>query len=157
MVTINTNLKNKASTQFMNYGFNSFCNFNGKLLAAKDNGLFSLEGDSDHGSDIDAQVETVLHDWGGRQVKRPRKALVSYRSDGELELSIIDADLNSADVKTVPKESGSLPQNAKFTFPRTVAHTFWKFKFTNVEGSNFKINALEVMFTVRPHGLSQST
>lgn len=157
MLAINLNLKGHYPTQFLNYNFLSLCNFKGKLLGAKENGLFELTGEQDHETEIQAKVETPLSAWGVNQVKRPRKCRLSYASDDELELSVIDADLDVVETKDVPTSSGSLPQNSTFNFSRTTAKNFWTFRISNKDGSDFKINALEVLFTVRPHGLSQST
>ena len=153
----NINLKNRAVTQFMPYEFNSFCNFKGRQLAAGPDGLFSLGGDTDNEIEITAFIETVLSAWGEQSVKRPRYCLLDYRSDGDVLLSIIDAELLEINQVEVPTQSGTLPQAVRFSVPRTVARKFWKFKIENSEGSDFLLNRLDVFFVVRPHGLSQST
>ena len=57
MICFDTNLKGHATTQFMDFDFNSLVKFAGKYRAASAAGLFTLGGDSDDGADIDASFE----------------------------------------------------------------------------------------------------
>ncbi len=157
MLAMNLNLKGKALTQFTNMSFNSFCNFGGKQLAANSSGLFELTGTQDVETDIDAYFETPLSDWGISSIKRPRFCYLSYYSNADLEMILVNGDGTEMSKIDVSSQSTTLPQVIKFSVPRTVAHRYWKFKIASNDGASFKINALEVFFVVRPSGLSQGT
>ena len=152
----NINLKNRAVTQFMPYEFNSFCNFRGRQLAAGPDGLFSLGAEDDDGTPIEAWIETVLSAWGFQSIKRPRFCFLDYRSDGAMQLVILNGDLIANATLDVATQSATLPQIVRFPVPRTTAEKFWKFKIVNKAGADFQINGLDVFFVVRSHGLSQS-
>lgn len=156
MYAIDLNLKTRAPSQFMEFEFNSCCNFKGKALLSNKDGLFVLTGTSDDGCGVDAFFETVLSDWGSIRVKRPRFCFLTLLG-GPVRLSIIDGDLVEQTSIEVPQVSASLPQVVQVAVPRTVAQRFWKFKFSNVNGSDFRIDRLDVLFVMRPHGLSKRT
>lgn len=156
MFALNLNLKNRASTQFMNYPFNSFCKFKGRTLAAGPSGLFTIGGDDDNGEQVEAFVETVLSDWGTPSVKRPRFCYLSFMG-GPITFSVIDGELAEKSTIDLSPEDGSLPEVKQFPVPRTVAQRFWKFKIANKDGADFSIDGLSVFFVVRPSGLSRNT
>jgi hypothetical protein len=156
MLALHLNLKNRAPTQFTDYPFNSFCNFKGRQLAAGPSGLFTIGGDDDNGSDVEAFVETVLSNWGTQNVKRPRFCYLSFMG-GPLTFSVIDGELEEKSTIDLSPEDGDLPEVEQFHVPRTVAQRFWKFKIANKDGARFSIDGLSVFFVVRPSGLSRNT
>jgi len=155
MLALHLNLKNRAPTQFTDYPFNSFCNFKGRQLAAGPSGLFTIGGDDDNGSDVEAFVETVLSDWGAISVKRPRFCYLSFLG-GEVVLSVIDGDLTEQAAMDILSTSDTLPEVKQVSVPRTVAQRFWKFKVANKDGARFSIDGLSVFFVVRPSGVSRT-
>lgn len=153
----NINLKNRAATQFLDYDFNAFCNHKGRQLATGPDGLFVLGADDDDGTAIAAWIETVLSAWGMLQNKRPRFGFLYYQADGSMTVSVLNGKLETMGSKTVAPNDVALPETKQFSWPRTTAGRYWKFKIGNVAGADFSIEGLDVFFTVRPHGVSQTT
>jgi hypothetical protein len=139
------NVQNGAVTEYSNFEFNSLTRFNGKTLAAGDNGIFSLEGETDDGADIDAAVTFPLGDAGSLNQKRPADAYGHYVSPKNMLLSVaakgesFDYDLpqnDSDDVGEVEVHKAPLGKGFK-----SARH---QFGVRNVEGADFEYAKLVV-------------
>jgi len=157
MFTLCTNLKTaKATTQFTNYDFNSFCNFNGMSLAAGDEGLFELGGNLDNGQRIDAYFEPIVSSWGTLNAKHIRYFYVGYECDGELELSLLNQGTKFA-TYNIPCPIPNTQLKTRITISKDPAQVYWAFGIGNINGSDFSIDEINALFITRNHGFSQSS
>lgn len=158
MTTMDTNLKaSRATTQFTNYGFNSYANFNGRQLAASDSGISLLGGESDNGADIEAYFEPVTTDFGDGHPKRLRFLYLGYEADGQIVVTIAEAGKPAkAEAKTIGSKLVG-QQRARVPVSRVLSGRYWMFRIGNKNGSDFAIDSMHCLYLSRSHGLSQNT
>ncbi len=144
-LTIAMNLQNKAVTEYLNYGFNSFANINGVFYGARDDGIWKLEGNKDNGLEIDAEILSGVFDfWAGEKTK-PRKAWITFRADGRVSLKVI-RDENEVWEEDFPglyflekiEEAGT-------TIAKGIKERFLAFGIRNKAGSDFEIDSFRIL------------
>ncbi|MCK5608570.1 hypothetical protein KAR91_42200 [Candidatus Pacearchaeota archaeon] len=140
------NTENNAVTEYSNFGFNSFCVFNGKYLGAKSDGIFELTGDTDYASPSPALVNGTFTlptiDAGKGQPRKPRDAWIAGRK-GEIQLSV------AVDEKTTYNYSSEIIDpdihEERIKIGRGIRGRFFSFIITNVDGSRFNISIMRVL------------
>jgi hypothetical protein len=87
------NIRNRALTLYGNYDFNSMCRFNGVHLGATSTNIYDLNsGDTDAGTLIEWNFRTGYLDLHQKEKKKLRQAWVSYKSDGDIIVTVVTAD-----------------------------------------------------------------
>ena len=154
MLTLDTNLKAvNATTQYLNFEFNSFVNFKGVALAANDTGIFVLAGETDQGVAIDAYFEPVLSDIGDNRPKRMRYIYTELRLHGSLDISIA-VDGGSAQTYRVT-DTDMRPKRHRTTVSKILRGVYWLYQFRNVAGADFSVDTVSGTFVFRHHGVMQ--
>lgn len=157
MAALNTNLKfHKATTQFINYPFNSMCNFNGKQLGAGTSGLNELGGGNDAGAEISAWFEPIMSDWGSANPKRIRFMYFGYECDGPLTVTVSGLEV-SPGAYPIPCKTSGEQQRCRVTVSRLAQRRYWTFKLANTLGADFSIDAIDCLFIQKSHGHSSSS
>lgn len=152
MQTIRTNLKNNASTQYTNYNFTSMCVCNGKVLGAGPDGLFRLGcEDQDNGAIIEAYFTPVKTDLGIHNEKRIDQAYLGFKCDGSLGFEITGEDDETIGPYLFTAKDTSY-QTRRTTPGRGFYWTYVSLKITNINGSNFSINKLDLLVQSKTHG-----
>lgn len=154
MLTLDTNLKTaNATTQYTNFNFNSFVNFKGVALAADDQGIFSLDGDTDNGADIDAYFEPVVSDIGVIGPKRMRYLYTELRLHGSLDIRI-SVDDGAVLVYQIT-DTNLRARRHRTTISRALHGTYWLYQFRNVAGADFSVDTASGLFLFRNQGVMQ--
>jgi len=147
MISVVMDLEGKALSQYVDFDFNSMCEFNGMYLGAGENGISVLGGDDDNGADIDAFIETPMTDLGDSNQKRLRMAYVGYESTDELELAVaMDEVLNDRSWRTYtlkPNKRGLSQEGGRRSIGRDGRGRYFTVRIKNVEGCDFTLNTLE--------------
>ena len=151
-LTLNTNLENRATTQFKNFSFNSMVNFGTRELGASDAGLFTLGGSDDNGAQIAAHFELLATDFGIPQPKRLRFLYFGFESDGDLEIGV-KADLEAERAYNLPANKTG-QQRTRIPVGRDGQGRYWSLIIRNKNGCNFAMDSIYVMPVVRSHGIS---
>jgi hypothetical protein len=86
------NTRTAAVTEYTDFEFNSFVRIGNKYIGASSEGLFELNGDTDDGDDIIAQIKGGYLQFGGVKLSRLKAAYIAARGDGEFVLRIITGD-----------------------------------------------------------------
>jgi hypothetical protein len=141
-LTIDTNLKNKASSQYLYFDANSIVKFNHGYWAAGDNGIYSL-GAVDVTNT--AYLLTATMDFGINNDKRLRYVYLSLESTGNLSL-IINTEKVSSKTYTVPI-SGAGQQDIRIPISRELYGRFWTFKISGT--CDFSIDEIKILPIVR--------
>ena len=146
--TITMHTESQALSTYSNYPFNSFAKLNGVYLGASDAGIFALAGNTDAGVPIAASVRFGVTDFGSTKLKRVDGAYVAYRTDGDLVLRVTtdetityDYALAAAGVAGAVGVKGNHVRVGKGLNAR-----FWQFEVSNVNGSDFDLNSLDVKY-----------
>ena len=144
------NTDTMAVSEYSNYDFVSFANFNGMTIALhRDGNIYQLGGDSDNGSEIDAVFETGMDDMGTGKSKRLLGLTVGLRSDGETQyrqhrfndygeyISIDSTEEETIETRKLPSEKTQLSR-------------VYGIEFSNVDGSDFSVDSMELDVRLSP-------
>ncbi len=83
MKVIVLNLKNMAVTEYEHFDFlGGMCRFNGKYYGADGEGIHLLEGETDNGVPIEAEIKTGIDDAGTSLLKRLAAIYCALKADG---------------------------------------------------------------------------
>jgi len=154
MQTVRTNLTNNASTQYANFNYNSLCRFNGVTLGAGTTGLFdTCNGTTDNSASIDAYFIPALTSLGTMNQKRLSHMYIGGEFSGNLIVQITGDETNVSPVYTLESKSTEGQQRRRLTVGRGQVWTYGSFKFSNVSGSDFSIDYVQVLTENKKHGI----
>lgn len=86
------NTKNFATTEYTNYEFNSFAQMGNQFLGASSTGLYELDGDTDNGAAIIADIKSGLMQLGGSRFTSFKAAYLGVRGSGDFVLKLETGD-----------------------------------------------------------------
>lgn len=86
------NTKNFSMTEYDNYGYNSLFEFNGKIFGATSTGIHELTGDTDNNNPVLWRFKIGKIDLEKNIKTKARYIWLSYRSSGDLILTIDDGE-----------------------------------------------------------------
>ncbi|MBE3137649.1 MAG: hypothetical protein IMZ43_09720 [Thermoplasmata archaeon] len=139
------NLSNQAISTYSNYPFNSLAKFNGRYLAAGENGIYELSGDSDSGTQILSKIKTGPMDFGEKFIKHLRNAWLTYRSDGHIELVLyVDEDEDNPVSRSTEIASDEIHEE-RLKVPRGLKGRYYTIELKNMSGSDFDIDKLSLL------------
>jgi hypothetical protein len=138
-------LFNFAVSEYKNYNFNCLLHFDKMFLGLNEEGIFLLDGDTDLGESIQAEIKTGTIDLAAKgAISIPREAWLAYRSNNGMEL---DAKLDEvADLppmffqKVVEKI-----RECREKFGRGIKNRFITLDVKNVDGASFDFESLRIM------------
>ena len=146
-------LSKLAPSQYVEYNFNSMCEFRGRYLGANESGVFVLGEVGKDGSDsIDAKLKTGLTDFGVSNRKRIRSLLVGYETDGRLKLSVSTDEGVVRTVELTSKSEASRQQGGKVSVGRDGIGKYWAFQVENIDGADFSIDEVSAILITRETG-----
>ncbi len=127
-------------TEYASFPFNSFAYFNGEYLGAKSTGIHRLTGDLDNGATAIAASGTLGKVPLGET--KARDVWINGRSSGAMQISIA-ADEGTASNFAMNFLLATL-KNDRVKVPRGLKPIFLQIGFSNVSGSSFDIDSLQV-------------
>ena len=143
-LTLTLNVEIFAPAQYLNFPFNSMCEFNGVLIGAGDDGIFQLEqGDLDVSSPINSLVEFPRTDLGVHHLKHPRRIVIKGRAFGNLLLTT-SVDDGPEVVRTVQSRNPGRYAPMFEYFSREQRGMYFSFRLENVDGSYFSIDSMDL-------------
>lgn len=152
MYTIRTNILRTALTQYTNFDFNSMMMFNGVMLGASDVGLYKLNcGNDDNGVNIDAYFIPITTDFGINNPKRLRFIYFGYESDGDIKIGVTPDEKDEKDYDIESTKIGQ--QRRRIPITRDQVGRYWKFKISNVDGSDFSVDSISLIGMILNNGL----
>lgn len=143
----------QALTEYTNYPFNSFANFNGAFLGASDTGLYLLSGDTDDGVNIDAAARVGITDFGTSHLKRVNYVYVGYRTAGEMLLRLRTEETHVRDYRMTPNILSGIHAK-RVVLGKGITARYWQLEVQNVNGAGFDLNVLEVKPTILSRRIS---
>lgn len=153
-LTLTLNIEIFAPTQYLNYPFNSMCEFNGVVLGASDTGIYHLEtGGLDDNVPIDALVEFPRTDLGVRHLKHPRRVVINGRSAGNLLLTTSADDGPEITQSVRARNPGRYSVMFEY-FNREQRGMYFDFRLENVGGAYFSIDSID--FDVIPIAMRET-
>ncbi len=152
MFVLDYALQPRATTQYINYDFNSMVKFGDKYLGACDDGIFELDGDTDNGDYIGAYFEPITTDFGISNPKKVRFIFLGYEAEGDL-IATLSADEGNEQSYTVNSQKTG-QQRRKVPTNRNMQGRYIMSRISNVLGCDFALDAMDVTVVVMPHGLT---
>lgn len=150
MIVLDMSLKPRATTQYQNYDFNSMVRFGGVYLGANGTGLFTLGGNDDDGSKIDAFFEIVTTDLGVSNPKHFRSYSVGFETNKGTIVLEAATDGAAAQVHEIVGSGGQ--QLKKIPARRDNHGRYWTFTVRNKNGADFGIDSIRAQAIVTTSG-----
>jgi hypothetical protein len=140
----------RAMRSYTNYAFNSYAPFAGRLIAAKDDGVFVLEGETDDGQAIYGSVRSGLLDFGNRQLKRMDRAYLGYTADGTLGLRVATTSPGGKKVefsyRMAKPQFAEAPRETRVKLGKGLKSVSWQFELNNnLDGGRFELHDVTVL------------
>jgi hypothetical protein len=137
------NIRNAALTLYDNYDFNSLCRFNGKHFGATKTGIFDLDtGDLDDDDIIDWNFRTGYLDMEQKTTKKLRQAWLSYKSSGNIILTVVQPDGTEYEYTLEGIETDDTGLRVKFG--RGLASKYVALDVKGVDGSTITLDTLRL-------------
>jgi hypothetical protein len=138
---------NMPISEYDNYVFNSLAYGPDQMLGCTDEGLYILEGEDDAGTDIDAEVVSLMLDFDTSKLKRMSTAYIGYTSDGQLLLKVrsIDQGLYAEDWYAGRNTTAqTTPGQNRMKIGKGLRSRYWTFELVNIAGSDFELDKVEL-------------
>ena len=140
------NMVTGASSQYDDYGFNSWFKDEetGEIFGLADDGIYRLDGDSDAGVQIDAEIEFGKTDHGTYLDKKATSVHVGISSDQKMYMKV-QAD----GVEKIYQLDSYGSEIKARRVPVLYNHhgSYWNFTLMNADGCDFELAGIEWQFT----------
>jgi hypothetical protein len=148
-LTLAVNLKNLATSQYVNYDFNSFATISGVAIGFSQDGIFELDNTkTDAGTAIDAFAELVNSDWGIPNLKRCRRIHVGYEAEGGINLILTTDEGYEESYSLKPVLAEEQQGGSVICARRSQKGRYWKVKVENIKGGDFSLDSITVDPTI---------
>lgn len=131
------NASNFAVSQYDSLPFNSFAKIGDTYYGANQTGLYSLDGDSDDGENINAELVLGTMDFTKDRKTTVPECFLSLRTDGSILLKVI-TDNQTVQVYELTETTDVL-RDRREKLARGVKSRYWTFSLLNVDGSDFEL------------------
>jgi len=149
MYVLDHALQSRATTQYVNYDFNSMVKFGDKYLGACSDGIYELDGDTDDGKYIGAYFEPIVTDFGISNPKKIRFVFLGYEAEGDLIVTLA-ADEGARQSYVVDSlKTGQ--QSRCITTNRNMQGRYPMLGVSNVCGCDFGVDSIDVAIVTMPH------
>jgi hypothetical protein len=130
------NRDNSASSQYEQFGFNSFFQRGTEYYGVANDGVYLLGAGNDAGADISALIEMGRTNLGYTSWKRVREVLLGVGSSGELYLKV-DVDGQVYVYRT--RSYGEAVRDRTVEVGWNVMGDYWDFTLVNPNGADFNL------------------
>ena len=149
MFVLDHNLQARATTQYINYDFNSMVKFGDKYLGACSDGIYELDGDTDDGDYIGAYFEPIVTDFGISNPKKVRFLFLGYESEGNLIVTLAANEGSEQSYVVDSIKTGQ--QERRISTNRNMQGRYITFRVSNVLGCDFGLDSIDVALIIMPH------
>lgn len=143
------NSETTAVSWYSNFDFESLIQTPDGVFAVGPDGLYELEGDTDDGLRIDAEVKSGFTDFGRDETKRVGAIYLGYTSQGGL--SVTAETQGSGHPPTVfhlEERDAAAPRNSRIVPGKGLRGRYWRLTIRNNNGSDFEIHDATVDLAV---------
>ena len=134
-------------SQYDNYTFNSLAYSPDQMLGCADEGLYILDGETDAGAPINANLTSLMLNFGTSKLKRMSTAYMGYTSSGRLLLKVRSVDQGlfvehwfegrNVNAQTPPGQN-------RMKLGKGMRSRYWSFELVNVDGADFELDSMEL-------------
>jgi hypothetical protein len=137
----------QALTQYSNFAFNSFAQFNGGYLGATAAGVFELVGATDNAAPIVAVVRFGTTDFGTAFLKAIDRLYAGYRTVADMVVNLITDETTTTSYPLLATAETGL-HTARVKVGKHLSARYWQIEITNPSGGDFDLDNIDVK-TVR--------
>lgn len=134
------NLANKASTQYEQYGFNSFFERAGIFYGVANDGIYELDGATDAGELISALLVTEKSDLDTKYNNRIENVYMGISSTDKM---ILRVDVDGVVNYYTARDSSQNMKNHRVDLGRGLFGSDWQFTLINNAGCDFNLSSIE--------------
>lgn len=134
------NLDSNGSTTYTNYPFNSYAKIGGRYYGASDDGVHLLEGDTDDGDPIAANVSLGKRDFDSSAKKTVSHCYVGMSGQGNLFVKVI-AEGKEYLYKT--RSYSPEMQQQRVMFGKGLRANYVTLELYNEGGADFEVDTIE--------------
>ncbi len=139
------NIQNFGLTTYDNYDFNSLCRFNGVNLGATAAGIFNLDsGLTDNGTLLDWNIRTPFLDLHQKVKKGISAAWLSYKSDGDLIMTVILPDATEYEYPVTGLDETE--EGVRVKFGKGIRSKYLALDLRNDGGSSLSLDTWKLLF-----------
>ena len=142
-------LQARATTQYIDYDFNSMVKFGDTFLGACDDGIFELDGATDNGNDIGAYFEPIITDFGISNPKKVRFVFLGYEAEGDLIVTLAADEGTRQSYVVDSLKTGQ--QGRRMTSNRNMQGRYIMLGVSNTEGCDFGVDSVDLVIVTMPH------
>ena len=142
---VSINISHFGISEYTDFPFNSFANFNGKLLAAGgiiQKGIWSIEGKKDNGMPINIRIRTGSHDFFRGIMRRIRDTWITFRSNGPILFRFIPDETRDPIDRIV--DGNKEIHETRVRPPLGLKNRFFTFEVQNINGSDLDLDSFAV-------------
>jgi hypothetical protein len=132
------NTKTGGVTEYTNFSFNSFAQMGHKYIAASGDGLYELNGDTDDGTAIIAQIKSGFAQFGGSRFTSFKAAYLGLRATGDFVLKLETGDGKQYVYAAVAKNM----QTSRVHMGKGLRARYFSFELIST-GQDFDLDAVE--------------
>lgn len=136
------NTRTLGLTRYQSFALNSFAVVGSRLLAAGADGIYEITGTADGDTAIAARLTTGHLDFGAKSAVKLVGMFVSYRSAGELEVTLRIDDADDY-VYRLPETRNAGVYRNRVKFGRGAKGRYFQVSVANEAGADFSIDAME--------------
>ena len=138
------NTASTALSKYVEFPFNSMCEFAGMYLAAGADGLFRIDvGDDDEGENIVATIKTGKLDFKDERIKRITDFYVGLRADSDMVLRVTADEGDTVEYELQTFDVSRLKQRRVIT-AKGVRGKYWQFELENTDGCDFDFDSMDI-------------
>ncbi len=137
------NTETYGVTNYENFRFNSMCGFDGAYYATDGTKIYRLDGPTDDGTAIDAEISLGASDFGSAFLKRMERAYLGLRADGQMVLKVI-TDEKAEDWYTLESVPSALGES-HVKIGKGLKARYWRLALRNKGGSDFTLDSLRLL------------
>ena len=139
------NSETQAFSRYQNYPFNSFADFGDKFLAAADDGIYEMTGDTDDGETIKANLLTGLLDMGTSLQKRIDSANFGIATDGQmvLQINVIEGGKKNQYWYLLDPSNRDNIRDGVISLGHGLQSRYSQYNLVNKAGADFQLDTME--------------
>lgn len=141
------NTENFATTNYLNYDFLALGELSsGVFVGITPTGIYTLAGDDDAGTFIDAEVLSGKESFGNEFEKNIPNVYLGYTADGDMVvMSCVDGEESPREYEVRHKANETGITRARATLGKGIKSRYWQTGFKNCNGADFEIESLGML------------
>ena len=132
------NMRNGAATEYENYNFNSFAKIGNKYIAASQDGLYELNGDTDDGADIIADFAGGYAQFGGSHFASLKAVYLGLRGSGDFVFRLVEGDGTTRDYAVSARDM----KTARIDLGKGLRSRYFSWELIS-SGQDFDLDSIE--------------